>query len=151
MMADFKKLYQELIIEHYRQPRNFRELDHANSQAEGHNPLCGDKLSVYMEIENCVVKDIGFVGSGCAIFIASASMMTESIKGKTIDEATSISKRFQALVSNSNESQPDSDTIGKLTVFAGVRGYSVRVKCALLSWKTMLAALEGRQETASTE
>ena len=151
MTADLQNLYQELIIDHYRQPRNFCKLDQANRHADGSNPLCGDRLSIYMEIVNSVVKDVGFIGSGCAIFVASASMMTESIKGKTIEEVTSISRRFQQLVSNSSESQPDSDAMGKLTVFSGVRGYPARVKCALLSWKTMLSALEDRHETVSTE
>jgi len=150
-MADLRDLYQEVILDHHKKPRNFHRLDHANRQADGYNPLCGDKLSVYMQIENGVVKDIGFIGTGCAISTASASMMTESLKGKTETEVKAIFERFHQLVTDHSESMPDPATMGKLAVFAGVREYPVRVKCATLAWHTMRAALEGQQETVATE
>ncbi len=150
-MADLRDLYQEVILDHHKKPRNFHRIEHANRQADGFNPLCGDKLSVYMQIENGVVKDIGFIGTGCAISTASASMMTESLKGKTEAEAKAIFERFHQLVTNHSEPQPDPASLGKLAVFSGVREYPVRVKCATLAWHTMRAALEGQQETVATE
>jgi nitrogen fixation protein NifU and related proteins len=150
-MADLRDLYQEMILDHHRKPRNFHKLEHANRQADGFNPLCGDKLSVYLRIENGVVADIGFVGTGCAISTASASMMTESLKGKTEAEAKTIFENFHRLVTKHSEPQPDPAAMGKLAVFSGVREYPVRVKCATLAWHTMRAALEGRQETVATE
>ena len=150
-MADLRDLYQEVILDHHKKPRNFHKLEHANRQADGYNPLCGDKLSVYLQIENGTVKDIGFVGTGCAISTASASMMTESLKGKTEAEAKAIFERFHHLVTDHSEPQPDQAVMGKLVVFSGVREYPVRVKCATLAWHTMRAALERRQETVATE
>ena len=150
-MADLRDLYQEVILDHHKKPRNFRKLDHANRQADGYNPLCGDKLSVYMQIEDGIVKDIGFLGTGCAISTASASMMTESLKGKTETEAKTIFERFHQLVTDHSEPQPDPATLGKLAVFSGVREYPVRVKCATLAWHTMRAALEGSKEIVATE
>jgi nitrogen fixation protein NifU and related proteins len=150
-MSDLRDLYQEVILDHHRKPRNFHKLHHANKQADGYNPLCGDKISVYLQIENGIVKDIGFVGTGCAISTASASMMTESLKGKTEAEAKMIFERFHHLVTDHSESQPDPALLGKLVVFSGVREYPVRVKCATLAWHTLRAALEGRQETVATE
>jgi nitrogen fixation NifU-like protein len=150
-MADLRDLYQEVILDHHKKPRNFHRLEHANRQADGYNPLCGDKLSVFIQMENGVVKDIGFIGAGCAISTASASMMTESLKGKTESEARAIFERFHQLVTNHSESQPDPATMGKLAVFSGVREYPVRVKCATLAWHTMRAALEGKEETVATE
>jgi nitrogen fixation NifU-like protein len=150
-MADLRDLYQEVILDHHKKPRNFHRLDHANRHAEGFNPLCGDRVSVYLQIENGIVKDIGFVGSGCAISTASASMMTESLKGKTETEAKALFEDFHHLVTNHSESAPDPAVMGKLIVFSGVREYPVRIKCATLAWHTMRAALEGRQETVATE
>lgn len=150
-MADLRDLYQEVILDHHKKPRNFHKLDQANRQADGYNPLCGDKLSVYIQIENGIVKDIGFVGTGCAISTASASMMTESLKGKSEAEVKSIFERFHRLVTDHSESHPDPATLGKLAVFSGVREYPVRVKCATLAWHTMRAALEGKKETVATE
>jgi nitrogen fixation protein NifU and related proteins len=150
-MADLRDLYQDVILDHHKKPRNFHKLDHANRQADGYNPLCGDKLSVYLQIENGVVKDIGFIGTGCAISTASASMMTESLKGKTETEAKAIFERFHQLATDHSEPQPDLAAMGKLAVFSGIREYPVRVKCATLAWHTMRAALEGRQETVATE
>ena len=150
-MADLRDLYQEVILDHHKKPRNFHKLEHANRQADGFNPLCGDKVSVYMQIENGIVKDIGFIGTGCAISTASASMMTESLKGKTESEARAIFERFHTLITNHSEPQPDPASLGKLAVFTGVRDYPVRVKCATLAWHTMRAALEGSRETVATE
>ena len=150
-MADLRDLYQEVILDHHKKPRNFHKLQNANRQADGYNPLCGDKLSVYMYVEEGIVKDIGFVGTGCAISTASASMMTESLKGKTEAEAKAVFEKFHTLVTNHSESQPDPASLGKLAVFSGVREYPVRVKCATLAWHTMRAALEGSKETVATE
>jgi len=150
-MADLRDLYQEVILDHHKKPRNFHKLENANRRADGYNPLCGDKLSVYMQVENGVIRDIGFVGAGCAISTASASMMTESLKGKTEAEAKAVFERFHELVTNHSGSQPDPAALGKLAVFSGVREYPVRVKCATLAWHTMHAALEGNKETVATE
>jgi nitrogen fixation protein NifU and related proteins len=150
-MSDLRDLYQEVILDHYKKPRNFRRLEHAHRQADGYNPLCGDKLSVFIQVENGIVKDIGFIGAGCAISTASASMMTESLKGKTESEAKAIFERFHRLVTNNSDPLPDPSTMGKLAVFSGVREYPVRVKCATLAWHTMRAALEGSKETVATE
>jgi nitrogen fixation protein NifU and related proteins len=150
-MADLKDLYQEAILDHNKKPRNFRKLERANRQAEGFNPLCGDKLSVSIQIENGIVIDIGYIGSGCAISIASASMMTESLKGKTEAEARKLFERFHQMVTYRANPQPDSDDLGMLSVFSGVREYPVRVKCATLAWHTMLAALDGEKATVVTE
>ncbi len=150
-MADLRDLYQEVILDHHKKPRNFHRLEHANRQADGYNPLCGDKLSVFVQVEDGVVKDIGFIGAGCAISTASASMMTESLKGKTESEAKAIFERFHQLVTDHSAAQPDPATLGKLAVFSGVREYPVRVKCATLAWHTMRAALEGKKETVATE
>jgi nitrogen fixation NifU-like protein len=139
-----KDLYKGVILDHYRNPRNFRRLDQANGQAEGINPLCGDRLSIYVQIEDDTLKDIGFTGSGCAISIAATSLMTESVKFKTIEEAKAISEDFCRLVAHgsSTEKQQDSAIMGKLSIFSGVRGYPARIKCATLPWKTLGEALE---------
>jgi len=148
-MSDLRELYQEVILDHHKRPRNFRRLETANRQAEGYNPLCGDKVSLYLRLEDGVVRDIGFQGSGCAISTASASMMTESLKGKSEAEVETLFRRFHDLLTGRPET-PASD-LGKLAVFSGVREFPVRVKCATLAWHTLRAALEGRQETVATE
>jgi nitrogen fixation NifU-like protein len=150
-MSDLRELYQEVILDHHKRPRNFRKLEHANRQADGFNPLCGDRISVYMQIEGDTVRDIGFVGTGCAISTASASMMTESLKGKTEAEVKAIFERFHQLVTDHSAAGEDPAALGKLAVFSGVREYPVRVKCATLAWHTMRAALEERHETVATE
>jgi nitrogen fixation NifU-like protein len=150
-MSDLRDLYQEVILDHHKKPRNFHRLEHANRQADGYNPLCGDKISVFIQVEDGIVKDIGFLGAGCAISTASASMMTESLKGKTEAEAKAIFERFRHLVTNHSDLLPDPTGMGKLAVFSGVREYPVRVKCATLAWHTMRAALEGSKETVATE
>ena len=150
-MPDLRELYQEVILDHHKKPRNFRKPEGANKRAEGFNPLCGDKISLYLTIENGVVRDAGFVGSGCAISTASASMMTESLKGKTEAEVEALFERFHALVTGKTPPDAETSGLGKLAVFAGVRDYPVRVKCATLCWHTMLAALKNATETVATE
>ncbi len=150
-MADARDLYQETIIDHYRKPRNFRRIAHASRQAEGSNPLCGDRLSVFLQTENGIIEDISFTGTGCAISIASASLMTDCLNGKTEAEARSMFEEFQRLVTDSEESQPNLAALGALAVFSGVRKYPVRAKCAALAWHTMRAALDGREGTAASK
>jgi nitrogen fixation protein NifU and related proteins len=150
-MAELRDLYQETVLDHYKKPRNFRRLAHCNRQADGQNPLCGDKLSVFVQIKNGVVQDISFIGAGCAISTASASMMTERLKGKTESQVKAIYDRFQQLVTGIAQPPLDPETLGELTVFSGVREYPVRAKCAMLAWHTLRAALEGTKETVATE
>jgi nitrogen fixation NifU-like protein len=141
-------LYQEIILDHSKRPRNFRKVEQASNQAQGYNPLCGDKLALYLDLEGDVVKDIAFVGSGCAISTASASLMTESIKGKTRAEAEVLLSRFHELLTTDRPATPE---LGKLAVFSGVREYPARVKCATLCWHTLSSALNGAGQVASTE
>jgi nitrogen fixation protein NifU and related proteins len=150
-MADLKDLYQEAILDHCRRPRNFREPERSNRRGEGFNPLCGDKLSVFLFVENGIIREIGFAGTGCAILIASASMMTERLKEKTEAEAKIAFDRFHQLITSSADAGQDLDGMGELAVFSTLRDYPVRVKCATLAWQAMLAALEKRPETTSTE
>ena len=150
-MNDIADLYQELIIDHSSRPRNFRPIGGAASSAEGYNPLCGDKVKVYVQMDGDAVADASFQGDGCAISKASASLMTESIKGKTPAEAAAIFKKFQNLVTSDPHQEISAPELGKLEVFTGVREFPVRVKCATLAWHTLLAALEGEEKTVSTE
>ncbi len=150
-MSDLRELYQTVILDHNKKPRNRRELPGANRHAEGYNPLCGDKVTVYVQLENDVVRDISFQGTGCAISTASASMMTESLKGKSRAEAEALFKRFHDLVAGDGHAAEESPGLGKLAVFAGVGEFPVRVKCATLAWHTLRAALEGGEKTVSTE
>ena len=149
-MSDLRDLYQDVILEHSKAPRNYRELPAANHRAEGFNPLCGDRFTVYVTTEGDAIRDIGFQGSGCAISKASASMMTQMVKGKTTAEADKLFHSFHDLVTGHAASNGNVD-LGKLAVFAGVSGYPARVKCATLAWHTLHAALEGKQEAISTE
>lgn len=150
-MDDLHELYQELILDHNRRPRNQRRPDGADHHAEGFNPLCGDRVTVYLSIDGDVVRDIGFEGTGCAISTASASIMTESIKGKTLEEVSLLFKTFQDLVTG--RSEPDMGTPGleRLSAFAGVRRFPIRVKCATLAWHTLKAAIENAGQPVSTE
>ncbi len=150
-MSDLGQLYQEVILDHNKKPRNFHKLGSANRSAEGYNPLCGDKVAVYLNFEDGVIKDIGFLGSGCAISTASASMMTTSIKGKSRAEAEALFERFHGLVTGEPDTTLDHPELGKLAVFSGVSEFPVRVKCATLAWHTLRAALEAKRETVSTE
>ena len=149
-MSELSELYQQVILDHNKKPRNFRKLETANRSAEGFNPLCGDQLTVYLQMEDGVVKDLSFEGSGCAISKAAASMMTQSVKGKTREEAESLFDEFHRMVTGELDEETTPNNLGRLKIFAGVRNYPARVKCASLSWHTMHAALEG-QETATTE
>jgi len=150
-MSDLRELYQEVIVDHNRHPRNFRENAAATRKIEGYNPLCGDKLTLFLELDNGVIKDISFVGTGCAISMASASLMTEALKGKTEEQARAIFDRFHTLVTQDKGGAVDEDQLGKLAIFAGVREFPTRVKCATLAWHTLQAALEGNKEAISTE
>lgn len=150
-MADLRELYQEVILDHNKRPQNFQKLEGANRTAEGHNPLCGDQITVYLLVEDHVIREIAFQGLGCAISKASASMMTATVKGKTAAEAKSLFKTFHSMVTADLSAAPDPLIVGKLAAFAGVREFPVRVKCAILPWHTLHAALEGRGQIASTE
>jgi nitrogen fixation protein NifU and related proteins len=148
-VRELRELYQELILEHSKKPRNFRVLDTANHKAEGFNPLCGDHFTVYLDLKDGAIHDVGFQGSGCAISKASASMMTQMLKGKTAAEAEGIFTRFHDLVTG--HATGDGEDLGKLAVFAGVSEYPLRVKCATLAWHALRAALRGEEQAVSTE
>ncbi|MCB0405666.1 MAG: SUF system NifU family Fe-S cluster assembly protein [Bdellovibrionales bacterium] len=149
-MSELRELYQQVIIDHSKRPRNFGALEGANRNADGHNPLCGDKVHIHVLTEGDRVKDIRFEGSGCAISTASASMMTEVVKGKTVAEVEKLFKNFHALVTA--EVGADETVLGKLAVFSGVCEFPMRVKCATLAWHTLHGALEGgSQSVVSTE
>jgi len=149
-MSDLRDLYQEVILEHSKAPRNFGKLPGANGHAEGYNPLCGDHFTVYVEMQGDVIQDIRFEGTGCAISKASASMMTQSVKGKTVAAAEEFFQQFHKLVTGQAPANGGAE-LGKLAVFGGVSEFPVRVKCATLAWHTLLAALQGKQEPVSTE
>ena len=149
MNDDLRDLYQEVILDHNRRPRNFRALPDANRSAEGHNPLCGDRVTVFLRVEEDRVAGISFQGSGCAISTASASLMTEALRGRTVAEAHAMFNGFRHLVTKgADDAAPD---LGKLAVFSGVREFPIRVKCATLPWHTLEAALEQKDHPVSTE
>lgn len=148
-MSELRELYQEYVLDHGRHPRNFRVPEGTTHRAEGYNPLCGDKIAVHVVIDGDVVRDLGFQGAGCAISTASASTMTEAVKGKTLREARDLFASFVAMVKG--ESEADETTLDTLAVFAGVAEFPMRVKCATLAWHTLNAALEGQGETITTE
>lgn len=154
-MSDLRDLYQDVILEHSKTPRNFRALASANHKAEGYNPLCGDRFTVYVTVENGKISDISFQGSGCAISKASASMMTQSLKGKSVEEAEKLFGEFHDLVTGHSAGAASGEAtespLGKLAVFSGVSEFPVRVKCATLAWHTLQAALEDKQAPVSTE
>ena len=150
-MSDLRELYQEVILDHNRRPRNFRTIESANRHAEGYNPLCGDRLSLYLKVEDGVIRDASFQGSGCAISKASASMMTDSVKGKTLAEARDLFGQFQQMVTGSGDQLGQPERLGKCAVFEGVRNYPARVKCASLAWHTLRAAVDARDDVVSTE
>jgi nitrogen fixation protein NifU and related proteins len=147
-MDELRELYQQVILDHNRNPRNFGRPAGTNREAEGYNPLCGDHYTIYLEMDNGSVRDVGFEGSGCAISKSSASVMTQILKGKSVEEATKLFEKFIAMVKG--ELQDKSD-LGKLAVFEGVREFPTRTKCATLSWHAMKNALEGAGEVAKTE
>jgi nitrogen fixation NifU-like protein len=147
-MSELKDLYQEVILDHNKRPRNYHAVENASHSAEGYNPLCGDRLNLYLKVEDGVVTDVGFQGAGCAISKASASLMTDSIKGRPVAEVRDLFQRFHAMVTT----PPDKpvENLGKLSVLSGVREFPVRVKCASLAWHTLKAALD-REQLISTE
>jgi len=147
-MSELRELYQTTILDHNKSPRNFRVPEGANRHADGHNPLCGDKVTVHVALGDGALRDVGFQGSGCAISTASASLMTQAVKGKSVSETLKLFEMFRRLVTAGGE---PNEALGKLAVFAGVREYPMRVKCATLAWHTLRTALEGKQETAKTE
>ena len=149
-MSDLRELYQEVILDHNKRPRNLGVLPAANRTAEGYNPLCGDRLSVYVKMDGDVISEIKFQGSGCAISKASASLMTDGVRGKTIAEVRRLFTQFHKMVAGDAD-LPPIDELGKLTVFAGVRDYPMRVKCATLAWHTLRAAVDARKDVVSTE
>ena len=148
-MFDIKELYQEIIVDHNRNPRNFGIIDNADKIIEGFNPLCGDKLKLYLKTEGQSIADISFDGSGCAISVASASLMTDAMKGKSIIDAEQLFNSFHELITNENG--VDTKSLGKLAVLAGVKDFPARVKCATLCWHTLHSAITGDKETVSTE
>ncbi|HEY7944669.1 MAG TPA: SUF system NifU family Fe-S cluster assembly protein [Casimicrobiaceae bacterium] len=149
MTGDLRELYQELIFDHYRRPRNCGGLPGANRTAEGYNPLCGDKVTVYLKIEDGIIRDVSFEGAGCAIATASASLMTEALKGRKIAEAERVFEQFHQMVTATDAAPHPS--LGKLEVLAGVREFPARVKCATLAWQTLRAALKDQRQPISTE
>ncbi len=150
-MSELRELYQELILDHNRNPRNFREIPDPSHEADGHNPLCGDKIHIYLKVNEERITDITFQGSGCAISQSSASLMTGFLKGKTVAEARELFADFHDLVTGSGGGAEKMAGMGKLAVFAGVQEFPARVKCASLAWHTMIAALEEKDHTAKTE
>ncbi|HEV8439400.1 MAG TPA: SUF system NifU family Fe-S cluster assembly protein [Methylomirabilota bacterium] len=150
-MSELRDLYQQVILDHNRKPRNFRKLPLPTQTAEGYNPLCGDRVSVELELEGDLIRDIAFQGSGCAISKASASMMTAGLKGKTVDEAEKAFEQFHGMLTDDRPSGELPAALGKLAAFAGVREFPIRIKCATLPWHTLRAALLGKAEPVSTE
>ena len=150
-MSDLRELYQQLILDHNKSPRNFREVPDADHVSEGFNPLCGDHIHVYVKLSGDRIEDVSFQGSGCAISKASASMMTAAVKGKTLEEAQELFRDFHSMVTGCLDIPLDVDRIGKLAVFSGVREYPARVKCATLAWHTLRAALNDQGKPVSTE
>jgi nitrogen fixation NifU-like protein len=148
MSTELQELYQEVILDHNRRPRNFRTIE-GGRKAEGYNPLCGDRLTLYLRVDDDVITDVSFQGSGCAISKASASLLTENVKGKTIAQAEALFNRFQQMITAPVDASLDD--LGKLSVLGGVRQFPVRVKCASLAWHTLRAAVEARDELVSTE
>ena len=150
-MSELEELYQEIVMDHNRRPRNFQRLEKPSGTAEGVNPLCGDQITLDIKVENGVITSIGFQGPGCAISRASASLMTDSVKGKTVEEARHVFEAFHQMITGAEGEEPDADLLGDLEVLSGVAEFPVRVKCATLSWHTLRAALEGQKERISTE
>ena len=148
-MAELQDLYQDIILEHSKKPRNYHTLKNANRTVEGFNPLCGDRFTIYLEIGDDHIRDISFQGTGCAISKASASMMTQAVKGKTTGEAQELFEKFHHVVTGKDPSE--SHNLGKLAAFSGVSEFPVRVKCATLAWHALRAALQGKQTSISTE
>ena len=149
-MNELRELYQELILDHNRHPRNFGVPEHSTNQADGHNPLCGDQVTVYLDVEGGVVRDIKFMGTGCAISMASASMMTDAIKGKPVEEVEQLFEKFHRAMTDEQASGPIAGEDSELDALSGVKEFPIRVKCATLPWHAMHAALQG-ERVATTE
>ena len=150
-MSELQELYQDMVIDHNNRPRNYRKLEGASRTVEGYNPLCGDKIILYVRLEDDLIADIGFQGSGCAISRASSSMMTEGVKGKSKAEAKEIFDAFHQMITRGPGMDFDIERVGDLGILSGVSEFPARVKCATLSWHTLHSALEGREEPVSTE
>ena len=150
-MSDLRELSQDVILDHHRNPKNFKKLEIHSHYARGHNPLCGDKLELFLDIKDGIINDIAFLGSGCAISTSSASLMTQFLKGKTVLETRKYFESFHDLVTGKSLEEGDLDKLGKLAVFAGVQEFPARVKCASLSWHTLINALDSASEIAETE
>ena len=150
-MTELRELYQQIILDHNKNPRNFGKIDAANRVREGYNPLCGDHMHVYLHVAGDTIADISFEGSGCAISKASASLMTAALKGKPVTEAVAMFEKFQEMVTAEVDAPVDDQSLGKMAVFAGVREFPMRVKCATLAWHTMKAAVDEDQAPVSTE
>ena len=150
-MSDLRDLYQQTILDHTRKPRNKHEMPNATSTADGHNRLCGDKIRLYLKLNAGVIEDISFTGNGCAISTASASMMTEALKGKTLAEAQPLFELFHTMLTSPLDQEPDLEALNKLAVFSGVREFPVRVKCATLPWHTLQAAIKNQDAPVTTE
>ena len=150
-MDDLRELYQEVILDHNKNPKNYGKLECANHTSEGYNPLCGDHINLYLQVEDGRIRDVSFEGSGCAISKASASLMTAELKGKSVLDAKRLFEKFQHLGTSSKSSEPELDGLGKLAIIAGVREFPLRVKCASLAWHTMTAALNEGERVVSTE
>ncbi|RMG65658.1 MAG: SUF system NifU family Fe-S cluster assembly protein [Calditrichaeota bacterium] len=151
MKAELKELYQQVILDHNKNPRNFHDMPDATHEAEGYNPLCGDKVHLYLKIENDRIADVSFTGVGCAISKASASLMTMLLKGRTVREANRLFELFHGLVTGELDPEAHADELDRLVVFYGVRDFPTRIKCATLAWHAFQAALENKKETVSTE
>ena len=150
-MTEANELYQELILDHGRKPRNFRVLEGAVRRADGHNPLCGDKVTIYLKVADDVVNEVTFQGSGCAISTASTSIMTDAVRGRTLAEVEAIFGHFHDLVTGKPVTEEEAEELGKLSAFSGVSEFPMRVKCATLAWHTLRAALAGADAPVSTE
>ncbi|MDH3197326.1 MAG: SUF system NifU family Fe-S cluster assembly protein [Candidatus Krumholzibacteria bacterium] len=150
-MSEMRELYQEVIIDHHKRPRNFGKLEGANRHSEGYNPLCGDRVTVYLRVEGDRIQEVSFDGSGCAICVASSSVMTETLKGKTLADVEALFGKFHDLVTGPPDETAATEGLGKLAVFGGVREFPVRVKCAILPWHTLQAALRQSDEQVTTE
>ena len=150
-MSDNRALYEQIILEHNKKPRNFREMEDADRQVEGYNPLCGDHFTIYVKTDGNTITDVSFTGAGCAISKSSASIMTAMLKGKTHDEAKAIFESFHDMVTSDPNSDFDAGALGKLKVFGGVREFPLRIKCATLAWHTLASALEGHEDPVTTE
>jgi nitrogen fixation NifU-like protein len=148
-MSELSELYQQVILDHNKKPRNFKKIEDAELSAEGYNPLCGDQLTVYLNLDNGVVSDISFEGSGCAISKAAASMMTQAVKKKSRAEAEQLFQEFHSMVTGELDEEVEDNHLGNLKIFAGVRDFPVRVKCATLAWHTLQAALNKQQQVTT--